>query len=115
MLDVVSKYVRNRNVESLVPRFVARCIRRFFVLFVRLLFFSCLVHVLGFYVFLFFTGLYIMHRRGWCMNAQEALAAVHGLWKRLLEACVGGGWAEACPLGFAPGGADEFGENALWI
>ena len=45
------------------------------------------------------------------MNAQEALAAVHGLWKRVLEACVGWGWAEACPLGLAPGGADEFGEG----
>lgn len=42
---------------------------------------------------------------------QEALADIHGLWKRLLEACIGWGWAEACPLGLAAGGTGEFGED----
>ncbi|CAN0039916.1 unnamed protein product [Pylaiella littoralis] len=39
---------------------------------------------------------------------QQALRDVHALWKRLLEACVGWGRAEARPLGLAPGGAEEF-------
>lgn len=44
---------------------------------------------------------------------QEYLATVHGRWKSLLEACVKWGHAEARPLGLAPGGRDEFGNNYL--
>lgn len=39
------------------------------------------------------------------------MADVHGVWKRLLEACRRWGWVEAAPLGLAPGGQKEFGKK----